>query len=75
MRIVELLTAILQGSKNSKKTELYNMTSEARVVFHRLKIAFVTTPVLQHFDLVKPIHLETDASGFAIASILSQPSI
>jgi hypothetical protein len=30
-------------------------------------------PVLQHFDPEKPIRIETDASGFAIAGILTQP--
>ena len=35
----------------------------------------MTAPVLQHFDLEKPIRIETDASGFAVAAILSQPDI
>ena len=64
---------MLQGSKDGKKTGPYDMTPEARMAFRKLKAAFATAPVLQHFDPAKPIRLETDASGFAIAGILSQP--
>ena len=70
-RIAGPLTAMLQGSKDSKKTGPYDMTPEVRMVFSKLKAAFVTTPVLQHFDPAKLICLETDASEFAIAGILS----
>jgi hypothetical protein len=34
--------------------------------------AFTEAPILQHFDAEKPITLQTDASGFAIAGILNQ---
>ncbi len=34
---------------------------------------FTKAPILAHFDYERPIHLETDASGFAIAGIISQP--
>ena len=50
----------------------YDMTLEARIAFRRLKAAFAAIPVLQHFDSAKLIYLEIDASGFAIAGILSQ---
>ena len=63
---------MLQGSKDSKKMGPYNMTPEARIAFRKLKAAFAATPMLQHFDPAKPIRLETDASGFAIAGILNQ---
>lgn len=33
---------------------------------------FTEVPILQHFDPAKPIILQTDASGFAIAGILNQ---
>jgi hypothetical protein len=42
-------------------------------IFRRLQQAFTTTPVLVHFDPDKPIRLETDLSGFAIAGIMFQP--
>jgi len=72
-KIMGPLTAMLQGSKDGKKMGSYNMTPEARTAFCRLKAAFAATPVLQHFDPAKLIHLEMDASRFTIASILSQP--
>ena len=72
-KIAAPLTAMLKGSKNGKKAGPYIMTDEVRKAFKRLKNAFSSVPVLQHFDPSKPICIETDASGFAIAGILSQP--
>jgi alpha-D-ribose 1-methylphosphonate 5-triphosphate synthase subunit PhnH len=40
-------------------------------VFWRLQQAFTTALTLVHFDLDKPIWLDTDLSSFAIAGILS----
>jgi len=71
-KIVSPLTAMLQGSKNGQKTGLYIMSPEAKKAFRRLREAFVTAPVLRHFDPKKPIRIETDASGFALAGIISQ---
>jgi hypothetical protein len=42
-------------------------TREADAAFQKLKRAFTEAPILQHFDAEKPITLQTDASGFAIA--------
>jgi hypothetical protein len=42
------------------------------LAFRKLKKAFTETPIHQHFDPTKPIIPQTDASGFAIASILNQ---
>ena len=72
-KIAVPLTAMLKGSKNGKKAGPYIMTDEVRKAFKRLKNAFSSAPVLQHFDPSKPIRIETDTSGFAIAGILSQP--
>ena len=44
----------------------------ADAAFVQLKRAFTTAPILQHFDPEKPIVLQTDASGFAIAGIINQ---
>ena len=38
-----------------------------------LKEAFITAPVLRHFDPAKPLRVETDASNRAVGSILCQP--
>jgi hypothetical protein len=40
--------------------------------FQELKQAFTSEALLYHFDPNKPLILETDASDFAIAGILSQ---
>jgi hypothetical protein len=43
------------------------------MTFNLLKQAFTTAPVLLHPDPTKTFHIETDASDFAIGTILSQP--
>jgi hypothetical protein len=40
--------------------------------FAELRDSFTKAPVLAHFDPAKPICLETNASGFAIAGIILQ---
>jgi len=50
----------------------WEWTREAELAFRNLKKAFTEAPILQHFDPAKPIILQTDASGFAIAGILNQ---
>ena len=72
-KIATPFTALLKGSKNGKKTRPYILMKEAKEVFQKLKVAFTMAPVLQHFDPKKPIGIKTDASGFAVAVILSQP--
>ena len=42
--------------------------------FGALKHAFTTAPILVHFNPVNPIVVETDASNYAIAAIISQIS-
>ena len=43
-------------------------------VFNTLKLAFTQAPVLTHFDPANLIVVETDASDYAIAAIISQIS-
>ena len=43
-------------------------------MFDTLKLAFTQAPVLSHFDPANPIVVETDASDYAIAAIISQIS-
>ena len=66
----KLLKSIQAQSKNT-----FVLPSEARQFFQTLNEAFTKAPLLLHFDLEKPIQLETDASVVAIARILSQPEI
>lgn len=64
--IVKPLTRLLR--KQSK----WIWTAEHDGVFNLLKQAFVSAPILRHFEPSLPIILECDASDFAIAAIISQ---
>ena len=47
--------------------------TEQRAAFMALKDAFTSAPILQHFDYEKAIVVETDASDYVSAGVLSQP--
>ena len=66
------LTAALTDLLKRKPGDKWEWTRAADLAFHKLKRAFTDAPILQHFDPTKPITLQTDASGFAIAGILNQ---
>jgi hypothetical protein len=72
--IVRPMTAMLKGGKEGKIFGPFEPTTEMKEAFRRLQSEFTKAPVLAHFDYEKPIRLETDASGFAIAGIISQPA-
>ena len=72
-RIAAPLTNLLKGSQSGRKTGPFEFGADAKLAFERLKATFTQAPLLRHFNPEKPIRLETDASGFAIAGILSQP--
>ena len=55
-----------------KSRERWECTGGADIAIQKVKRAFTEAPILQHFDAEKPITLQTDASGFAIAGILNQ---
>lgn len=76
-RIAAPLTTLVKDPSNAKKKNRLTplggiLTPEAREAFNILKDAFLTAPVLVHFDSSKPIRVETDASGWAISAILTQ---
>ena len=54
------------------ETEPSFLTPEARSAFNRLWLAFTEAPIFQHFDPECHIWIKTDASGYAIGSVLSQ---
>ena len=66
------MSKLLQGSKNGKKKSLFILTDDTKAAFKAFKEAFTKAPVLLYFGPNKPIHLETDSSGFALKRILSQ---
>ena len=61
------------GGKQGGFTGPFSFLDEVRSTFVKLKEKFSSAPMLRHFDPKKAVHLETDASAFAITGILSQP--
>lgn len=56
----------------TKKSVPFIWSPDAQAAFDYLKSAFTSAPILAHFDPSQQIVLETDASDYAIAAILSQ---
>ncbi len=63
---------MLKGGKAGNITVVFWSTPEMMNALQRLQQAFTEAPVLIHFDPNKPIPVETDSSGFAIAGIILQ---
>jgi hypothetical protein len=61
---------ITELTKKSAKD--WKWTPEAEQAFTELKNRFTSAPILAHFDPEQPVIVETDASDFALGSILSQ---
>ena len=64
-RITVLLTRL------THKGVLWHFTDECCSAFNALKKAFTSAPVLTHWMLDVPITVETDASDYALAAVLS----
>ena len=50
----------------------FDWSPECEAAFNTLKTAFTTAPVLHHFDHDREVIVETDASDFVSAGVLSQ---
>jgi len=55
----------------TRKDAPWNFSEDCRRSFNALKHAFTTVPILTHFIPDTPIIVETDASDYAVAGILS----
>jgi len=55
----------------TRKDAPWNFSEDCRHSFNALKHAFTTAPILTHFIPDTPIIMETDASDYAVAGILS----
>ena len=66
------LSDLLRGSKDGRKPGAVTLEGNTLKAFHQLKGSFTEAPVLRHFDPKKRVRIETDASKFAIAAVLSQ---
>ena len=67
-KIATPITQLLRKNNTS-----FEFNEPARQTFHQLKTAFTSAPILAHFNPERPSTIETDASDFAIAAVLSQP--
>ncbi|MBW0545611.1 hypothetical protein O181_085326, partial [Austropuccinia psidii MF-1] len=57
-----------------KKDSHFPLNEKPLRNFQQLKEAFTTAPILSHFNPSLPISVETDASDYALVSVLSQVS-
>ena len=55
----------------TRKDASWNFSEDCRCFFNQLKEAFTTAPILTHYQPGTLITVKTDASDYAIASILS----
>ena len=70
--LTQPLSNLLVGGKQGKFTGPFSFLDKMCSTFVELKEKFSSTPMLRYFNPEKAVHLETDASAFMIASILSQ---
>jgi hypothetical protein len=66
------VTAPISNFLKTQGAWKWECTRDAELTFWKLKKAFTEAPILQHFNPQKPIILQTDGSGFAIAGIINQ---
>lgn len=71
-RVAHPLTSCLKGSKNGKKQGPFELSEAAEQAFRNLVDAFIKAPILSHYQPQARLRVESDASDFAIAAILSQ---
>jgi hypothetical protein len=64
---------LFELTKKTNKSKTFQWTEKAQEAFDTLKKAFCTAPILAYYDPNAPCILETDASDYVVAAILSQP--
>ncbi|KAL7281329.1 hypothetical protein ACG7TL_004638 [Trametes sanguinea] len=62
---------VLPLTRLTRKSVLWDFNEDCRNAFNTLKKAFTTAPVLHHWEPDRPLTVETDASDYTIAGILS----
>ena len=70
-RIAAPLTALTRGNQKEFAFPWTEGSAEQQA-FQTLKLAFTTAPILAHFDPDREAWLETDASDYVVAAVLSQ---
>ena len=73
-KVTTPISDLLKTAETSMKPKQlkWEWTWDAEPASRKLKRAFTDAPILNHFIAAKPITLQTDASGCAIAGILNQ---
>jgi RNase H-like domain found in reverse transcriptase/Reverse transcriptase (RNA-dependent DNA polymerase)/Integrase zinc binding domain/Chromo (CHRromatin Organisation MOdifier) domain/Retroviral aspartyl protease len=72
-RFIKNYSAVVSPLTNlTKKNIKFVWTPTCETAFSQLKKAFTSAPVLRHIDPNREFILETDASDFALGSVLSQ---
>src|SRR6201999_3910775 len=72
-RFIAQYSAIVKPLTNLTRKEVpFVWDSACERAFIALKCAFTSAPILAHFHPDRPIVLETDASDYAVAAVLSQ---
>ncbi len=71
LHLAKLMTDKLKTGNNGCSSGLFLPTPAMKRSFAKLCGAHTKAPMLAHFNPAKPICLETDASEFAIAGIIS----
>jgi hypothetical protein len=69
--IHEYSDIVVPLTRLTRKDLKWNFSDTCRDAFNKLKTAFLSAPVLTHWIPDTPITVETDASDYAIAAILS----
>jgi len=55
----------------TRKNTPWNFDDDCRIAFNTLKQAFISAPILMHWVLDAQLVMETDASDYTLAAILS----
>lgn len=71
-KIVAPLTSLTKGMKAGKKPGPIAWGLKEDEAFHLVKEAFTQAPILRHYVPEAKLRMETDASQFAISTIVSQ---
>ncbi len=72
LQIASSFTGLLKGSKNEKKTELFEWSKGAAKMFVYFKKVFMTALILVHFDSELKNWMKTDAFKHTVTGIYSQ---
>ena len=71
-KIAAPLTELTKSSQQKDFIYPWALDGPEQEAFEKLKLAFTTAPILTHFDPDKETWIESDASDYVIAAVLSQ---